>query len=308
MSQTPILRSLFATIGTDTTSDAELLRRFADANDRTAFELVARRHAELVWSVCRAALARDLHAAEDAFQATFVILARKAGMIRDGSAAGWLFRVARNVAVRARARSARQEVAPLLDVHTTEGLAEADALRNEVAPVVAEEVDRLSAQLREPVVLCFFEGHTYAEAAARLGWPIGTVASRLARAKDILRDRLSRRGVTLPAAGLSAVFVATPASASPLVRDALAVVTGPVDRVSPAVLSLTQGVLSAMRFAKLKSVAALVAVAVGFSVALAAVPRPATEPLNATPAPRTPVTPFTRVEPPKEKTPKDLEA
>src|SRR5262245_4302155 len=192
MSQTPILRSLFATIGTDTTSDAELLRRFADADDRTAFELVVRRHAELVWGVCRAALARDLHAAEDAFQATFLILARKAGAIREGSAAGWLFRVARNVAVRA---CARPEASPLPDTLAMTGVSvEDEVARREVAPVVAEEVDRLAASLRDPVVLCFFEGHTHAEAAARLGWPIGTVASRLARAKDILRARLSRRG------------------------------------------------------------------------------------------------------------------
>ena len=204
MSESPIFRALSVAVGAaDTSPDGELLRRFAEAADRTAFELVVRRHAELVWGVCRAALPRDPHAAEDAFQATFLILARKAASVRDGSAAGWLFRVARNVAVRARGRAARQDMRPLPDaLATASDSAENEAARSEAIPAVAEEVDRLAAKLREAVVLCFFEGHTHAEAAVRLGWPIGTVASRLAKAKDLLRERLTRRGIALSAGGL----------------------------------------------------------------------------------------------------------
>ncbi|MCI0701999.1 MAG: sigma-70 family RNA polymerase sigma factor [Planctomycetia bacterium] len=276
----PILRSLFVTVGSDTASDSELLRRFAETNDRTAFELVVRRHAELVWGVCRAALPRDLHAAEDAFQATFLILARKAATIRDGSAAGWLFRVARNVAVRARSAHVLQ---PLVDTLPAKGNSvEEEAARREIAPIVSEEVDRLAATLRDPVVLCFLEGHTHAEAAARRGWPVGTVASRLARAKNILRDRLSRRGVAFPAAGLVAVFASPPAPAATLIRAALVIATGPADQVPAPVLSLTKGVLSAMRFAKLKLISALVVVAVGLSVALAAVSGSGTQPITNT--------------------------
>src|SRR5215471_13048088 len=116
MVDTPILRALSAAVGaTDTAPDAELLRRFAEANDRSAFELVVRRHAELVWNVCCSALPRDLHAAEDAFQATFLALARRASAIRDASAAGWLFRVARNASARARARIAQRKTEPLPD-------------------------------------------------------------------------------------------------------------------------------------------------------------------------------------------------
>ncbi len=280
MSQKPLLHTLSTTLAlTDTAPDAELLRRFAEVGDQTAFELVVRRHAELVWGVCRAVLPGDTHTAEDAFQATFLVLARKAASIRDGSAAGWLFRVARNAAVRARTRAARRTGEMLPDaLACTAAPVEEEAGRQEVAPVVAEEVNRLGSALREPVVLCFFEGHTHAEAADRLGWPIGTVASRLARAKDVLRDRLTRRGVALPAAGLATVFASTTAPAAPLVRSALAIATGPVNHVSPTVLSLTHGVLSAMRFTKLKTIAALVTVAIGLTTALAAVPRHSGEP------------------------------
>ncbi|WP_162672870.1 sigma-70 family RNA polymerase sigma factor [Gemmata massiliana] len=280
MSQKTLLHTLSTTLGlTDTAPDAELLQRFAEVGDQTAFELVVRRHAELVWGVCRAVLPGDTHTAEDAFQATFLVLARKAASIRDGSAAGWLFRVARNAAVRARTRTARRTGEILPDALACTGApVEEEVGRQEVAPVVAEEVNRLGSALREPVVLCFFEGHTHAEAANRLGWPIGTVASRLARAKDVLRDRLTRRGVALPAAGLAAVFASTSAPAVPLVRSALAIATGPVNHVSPTVLSLTHGVLSAMRFTKLKTIAALVTVAIGLTTALAAVPRHSGEP------------------------------
>ena len=140
-------------------------------------------------------------------------------------------------------------------------------MRREAAAIVAEEVARLAAKFREPIVLCVFEGHTYAEAATRLGWPVGTVASRLARAKDILRDRFVRRGVALPAAGLAAVFAPTASAA--LVRSTFATVTGPAAGVPPAVLSLTNGALFAMRFAQLKMLAAA-AVALGLTAALAA--------------------------------------
>lgn len=276
MTDTPILRTLSAAVGApDAAPDGELLRRFAEAADRTAFELVVRRHAEMVWGVCRAALARDRHAAEDAFQATFLILARKAATIRDASAAGWLFRVARNVAVRARARAARRDAHPLSETLAAMGeTAEESASRGEIAPLVMEELDRLAARFREPVVLCFFEGHTHAEAAARLGWPIGTVASRLARAKDMLRDRLTRRGVVLPAAALGPLFVPTTGTAAPalLIRSAVGIAAGLPGRVPPTVLSLTEGVLSAMRYAKLKSLVAVTALIAGLTAALAGVP------------------------------------
>lgn len=275
MSETPILRTLSVAFGiAESAPDSELLRRFAESDDRTAFELVVHRHAELVWGVCRSALPRDPHAAEDAFQATFLILARKATTVRDGSAAGWLFRVARNVAVRARGRSARHSMRSLPDSLATAGVSvEEEAARQEVVPVVAEEVDRLTAKLREAVVLCFFEGHTQAEAARHLGWPIGTVASRLARAKDVLRGRLTRRGVVLPAGGVATVLTATQtAMAVPaaLVRDAVAITAGDAKGSAPTVHSLSEGALSAMQFAKLKPIVAAMVVVAGVTAAVTA--------------------------------------
>jgi RNA polymerase sigma factor (sigma-70 family) len=306
MPQTPILHALSAALGADGTPDAELLRRFAEAHDRTAFELLVRRHAELVWGVCRATLPHDPHAAEDAFQATFLALARRASSIRDASAAGWLFQVARNAATRARANFTRRYVEPLPDALAVPGpAADESAAMREVAGVVVEEVDRLDAKFRTPVVLCFFEGHTHEEAAARLGWRVGTVASRLARAKDVLRARLTRRGLALPAAGLATVFTAVSAGAAPL-RPTLAVVSAQV-RVPPGVLLLTEGVLSAMRFAQLKTAVAVVVLAVGLTVALAAVPRDGTSPPRADRAHL--IGAKAVPDPPKEKPdPKELEA
>ncbi len=280
MTDSPILRALSVAVSdTDTVPDVELLRRFTEASDGTAFELLVRRHAELVWGVCRAALPRDLHAAEDAFQATFLALARRAGTIQDRSAAGWLFRVARNAA--GRVRSANRSAAPLPDgLATTSPSVDSTAGLREVVPIVAEEIDRLAAKFRDPVVLCFYEGHTHAEAAERLGWSVGTVASRIARAKDRLRTRLTRRGVTLPTAGVAGVLATSPLSAAPelLVRSTVTNALGPVGQVPPAIHLLSQGVLSAMRFPNLQPFVVVATLALGLTAALVAAPWTVTEP------------------------------
>jgi RNA polymerase sigma factor (sigma-70 family) len=209
MSDRSVLHSLAVTLAdSDSVSDADLLRRYAESADAVAFELLVRRHAELVWAVCRSAHPGDHQTAEDAFQATFLALARKAGSVRGPSVAGWLFRVARNAAVRAK----RRPDSPLSDEVAVVPTDRAES--TEVVRIVSEEVDRLAAKFREPVLLCFYEGFSHAQAAERLGWAVGTVASRLARAKDRLRDRLTRRGVALPAAGIGAlVGGSAPASA-----------------------------------------------------------------------------------------------
>jgi len=245
----PLLSPLaVALAGTDAVSDAELLRRYTADADAVAFELLVRRHADVVWAVCRSVHPTDHHAAEDAFQTTFAVLARKAGVVREGSAAGWLFRVARNAAVRSRRRSlhtlTEEHPAPQSD-------RVADA---EVARVVAEEVDRLSDKFRQPVLLCFYQGQTHAQAAARLGWATGTVASRLARAKERLRERLTRRGVGLPAVGVGVLLGTAPVSA---VRAACR----PTTNLTDAVRSLTAEVHRSMTTNQLKRV--LVAVLAG---------------------------------------------
>lgn len=228
-------------------SDADLLHRFAAVRDEAAFELLVRRHADLVWKVCRGVLRQEADA-EDAFQATFLALARKAGSVRDGCAAGWLHRVALHAALKLRAKAARSAAAELPDVPAPSG---PDPAR---ATAVHEELGRLGDRYRLPVLLCDLEGHTHAEAAKVLGWPVGTVSGRLSRGRDRLRQRLERRGVALGAVAI------TGSASGDLVRSAASAACG---GASPAVISLAEGVLSAMRTAKLKLMAAVSAAAVG---------------------------------------------
>jgi RNA polymerase sigma factor (sigma-70 family) len=226
-------------------SDADLLRRFAAVRDEAAFELLVRRHADLVWKVCRGVLRQEADA-EDAFQATFLALARKAGSVRGGCAAGWLHRVALHAALKLRAKASR--TADLADVPAPAGPDPA------LAVAVHEELGRLGDRYRLPVLLCDLEGHTHAEAARVLGWPVGTVSGRLSRGRDRLRQRLERRGVAL------ALVAITGSASGNLIRSAVSAAGG---GASPAVVSLAEGVLSAMRTAKLKLMAAVSAAAVG---------------------------------------------
>jgi RNA polymerase sigma factor (sigma-70 family) len=199
--------------GTDTTvaSDGELLRRFQTRGDETAFELLVWRHGPMVLGVCRRVLGEH-HAAEDAFQATFLTLARKAGTIgvRD-AIAGWLYTVARRVALAARARQARYLTHELsadgVDVAEPGYLPPDELSDREERELLREEVDRLPMAFRAVIILCCLEGRTRAQAAEQLGVPIGTVESRLARAQDRLRRSLLARGLALAVAPF-AVFLA----------------------------------------------------------------------------------------------------
>jgi RNA polymerase sigma factor (sigma-70 family) len=192
---------------TDAVSDGELLRRFQTNGDEAAFELLVWRHGPMVLGACRRVL-RDDHAAEDAFQATFLTLARKAGSIgvRD-AVAGWLYTVAHRVAVEALQRRVRREA-----LERPEGLADAEGwgylpadepARREEGELVRAEVEKLPDAFRAVVVLCCLEGRTRAEAAQQLGVPAGTVESRLVRARERLRRGLAARGLALAAAPLT---------------------------------------------------------------------------------------------------------
>jgi RNA polymerase sigma factor (sigma-70 family) len=237
------LLSSAASVG-DLVSDGVLLRRFAQEQDTPAFELLVRRHADAVWTACRGVLASEADA-EDAFQATFLVLARKARTVRREHIGGWLHRVAVNAALKLRARSARVVIATSeqLDALPAPESGDPDA---DLSALVQEELAGLPERYRLPVVLCALEGHTHDEAAKALGWPVGTVSSRLSRARTLLRERLARRGVSAPAVVLPALGL-PPA----LVRDATAVVVGVVP-ILPKISSLTEGVLSMMRFAQYK--------------------------------------------------------
>src|SRR5262249_34877571 len=137
---------------------------------------------------------------EDAFQATFLVLVRKAPAL-DGSRslAGWLHTVARHVALRARTRDARRRDREAGHLPPTPADPLDEVAWRDLRPALDEEVGRLADRYRLPVVLCYLEGKSHEATAAELGWPKGTVAGRLARARDLLRGRLTRRGLTLPA-------------------------------------------------------------------------------------------------------------
>src|SRR5262249_45040927 len=160
--------------------------------DEEAFAGLLRRHGPLVFGVCRQVLG-DAHDAEDAFQATFLVLARKAATVaRQDSLAAWLHRVALNVARTARTAAARRRAPERETALRTRPGPGDEVAPGDWQPLLHEEVDRLPEKYRVPVVLCYLEGRTHEEAARQLGWPLGSVKGRLARARDLLRARLTR--------------------------------------------------------------------------------------------------------------------
>src|SRR5262245_29668249 len=254
-------------------SDGDLLERFLARCDAEAFAALVRRHGPTVLGVCRRVL-RHTQDAEDAFQATFLVLTRKARSIaRRGALGSWLYGVAYRVALKARddaVRRRRHERRAA--IRTEDAPARADP-GDAVRPILDDEVNRLPDKYRQPVVLCYFEGKTYQEAARLLGWPAGTTAARLARARAVLHNRLVRRGVTL-SSGALAVRLAegtTAAADACLLAEvtAKAAVRWLIDpatvAVSIPVIALSQGVVNAMVLQRLKAVAGVL-LAVGLLV------------------------------------------
>ena len=180
-------------------SDGQLLDRFVERREGAVFEAIVRRHGPMVWGVCRRVL-RDHHDAEDAFQATFLVLARKAASVMPREKLGnWLYGVAYQTAMKARAMRAKRRGREGQVPDMPEPMAAPDDLRDELAESLDRELSRLPEKYRIPIVLCDLEGRTHKEAASQLGWPIGTVSSRLSRARSMLAKRLSRRGLSLSA-------------------------------------------------------------------------------------------------------------
>ncbi|MGH7169830.1 MAG: sigma-70 family RNA polymerase sigma factor, partial [Gemmataceae bacterium] len=194
-------------------SDQECLERFVAQRDEDAFAVLVRRHGPMVRGVCRRLL-HHRQDAEDAFQATFLVLARKAGSVRwIGSIGPWLYQVAYRLASKARVDAARRRE------HERQAAAEplapaADPSWREVCAALDEELQALAEKYRAPLVLCYLEGQTRDEAAERLGWSLGTLKRRLQQGRELLRVRLTRRGVTLPAALLSAGLTGNEAGAA----------------------------------------------------------------------------------------------
>jgi RNA polymerase sigma factor (sigma-70 family) len=262
-----ILTTIRKLLGTNTAaaaSDAELLRRFVGGRDETAFELLVWRHAALVLGVCRQVL-HEAEAIEDAFQATFVVLARKAGSISRGeSLPAWLHRVAFRAALRARRQADRHRAGrqPGLDLEQVPAPPTSDLADEELRVLLHEEVLRLPARYRLPVVCCYLEGKTHEEAAAVLGWCKGTVAGRLARAREQLRRRLARRGVEMGLPALAVHLAADSAGWARRIGVLIQAVRALANESAPAGLSaravaLAEGVIQQMFWSKCKWAALL---------------------------------------------------
>ena len=259
-------------------SEWQLLARYLEQRDELAFAALVARHGPMVMGTCRRMLSRGADA-EDAFQATFLVLVRRARSLGPRDAIGpWLHGVAARVSMRARSQAARRTQVEPGAGDLTEVPDWRTSTDSEVAAIVDQEVERLPAKYRSPIVLCYLQGLTHEDAARQLNWPVGSVKGRLARARDLLRSRLLRRGIA-PAAAILGSSIGREASAAfdrelfeQTVNHCMSVTLGQatVDAVSVSIASLVKGALSAMIIEKVKW-AGFVALATGLALAGAVV-------------------------------------
>jgi RNA polymerase sigma factor (sigma-70 family) len=253
----PILRHLqrhFPGAGSRELTDLQLLERFAHHKDETAFAALVQRHGPMVYGVCRRVL-RRAEDAEDAFQATFLVLARKAAAVAWRESVGrWLYQVAYRLAAEARTRIARRDA---LEKQAAQRLKPADAQPEglpDVCAVLDEALHGLPARYQEPLVLCYLQGLTRDQAAEKLGWSLRTLERRLAQGRERLRKVLTRRGVTLSAALLAGSLTGIAADAAvstrlvaATVRAAVSFATGKAGLgggISATAAALAEGALS----------------------------------------------------------------
>jgi RNA polymerase sigma factor (sigma-70 family) len=253
------IRELFDHLRASPHADSELLTRYRLHHDQEAFSSLVRRHGPMVWGVCRRVL-RDTHAAEDAFQATFLVLAQKADAVRPPERLGaWLYAVAYRTALKARGRAYRQQRTERY--YASENLTpqQLNTDSAELQQFLDEQLLALPAKYREPLLLCAIRGLNKTQAAEQLGLAEGTVSSRLARARQMLRQRLERRGVMVPAGALTALLSAeTLAAAVPSTLSVQTIETANGHSlVSPAVQLLAHEVTRSMTLLKLKSLSAV---------------------------------------------------
>jgi RNA polymerase sigma factor (sigma-70 family) len=250
-------------------SDGQLLDCYITDRDEAAFAALVRRHGAMVWGVCRRVLAGH-HDAEDAFQAVFLVLARKAtSVVPRELVANWLYGVAYNIALKARAGVARRRIRERQVTPMPEPTAVELDLWRDLGPVLDQELNRLPDKYRVPVVLCDLEGKSYKEAAEQLGCSGGTFGARLSRARAILTERLTRRGVTLSAGALALVLSQNAASASvPAVVvsntikavGALAARQAVAGAISAKAAALCEGVVKNMLWTKLRGSVVILAI------------------------------------------------
>ena len=249
-------------------NDRQLLEQFADG-DETAFSALVDRYGGLVMGVCQRVL-QHTQDAEDAFQATFMVLARKADQVAwKDTVANWLHGAACRVSFQIRRERLRRQVlagrASDERYHSSLARPANDPSWSDVQPMLDEELDRLPAIYRQPLILCCLEGKTRDEAAAQLGWSVGSVKGRLERGREILRSRLAKRGFALSAVLAATLLTGGSVKAAvPLtlgletVRAGMAMATGQAaGLVSSQVLTLAQGAFHAMYMTKLKFAAAV---------------------------------------------------
>jgi RNA polymerase sigma factor (sigma-70 family) len=244
-------------------TDGRLLEDYISHRDEAALAALVSRHGPMVWGVCRRVLG-NYHDAEDAFQATFLVLVRKAVSIAAKELlANWLYGVAHQTALKARATAAKRKVRESQVAEMAEPEQTRQDLWHDLQPLLDQELSRLPDKYRAPIILCDLEGKTRKEAALQLGWPEGTVAGRLARARGMLAKRLTRYVgalsggalVTMLAQEASACVPASVVSSTTKAASLLA--AGQVvaaGGISAKVITLTEGVLKAMFLNKLTGV------------------------------------------------------
>jgi RNA polymerase sigma-70 factor (ECF subfamily) len=226
------------------------LDSFLARRDEAAFEALLRRHGPMVLGVCRRVL-RNTHDAEDVFQATFLVLSRKAGSIRSRQVvASWLYGVAYRTAMKARTMNAKRRAKERQAGELSRAEPSTDAAHEELLAQLDHELNRLPDKYRVPVVLCELEGRSRKEVARLLGMPEGTLSWRLVQAKKLLARKLSRYG-TVAVAALLAEGAAS-ACLSPVLRASTAKAVLTAGAVSAEVMALTEGVIKAMLLTKLK--------------------------------------------------------
>ena len=256
------LRKISATKEMHDLADADLLQRFVVSRDEIAFAALVHRHGPMVLSVCQRVLG-DFHSAEDAFQATFMVLVRKAASLRKRELLGnWLYGVAQRVASKARAKAAafQNRQRELTDMPRPEPLD--DLTWQELRPILDEEIGRLPEKYRAPIVLCYLQGKSHEQAAKELGWPRRSFSSRLDHARDLLRRKLTGRGVALSAGALTATLAEKTAGeavgAMLIINTAKAAASVAAGKAVPATilsaeaLALTREVLKGMVAMKVK--------------------------------------------------------
>jgi RNA polymerase sigma factor (sigma-70 family) len=259
-------------------SDAHLLRQFIEQHDEAAFAALTRRHGPMVMAVCLR-VAHNRQDAEDAFQATFLVLVRKAASIASRHLLGnWLYGVAYNTALKARAAAVKRRSREKQVTDMPEPAMAEPERWHDLLPHLDQELTRLPDKYRIPIVLCDLEGKTHKQAAEQLGCPEGSLSSRLSRARAMLAKRMTRHGLALSGSSLAAVLAQNTATASLPIRvifktiqGATLIVSGQAADgvISAPVAALTEGVLKIMLLTKLKiATSVLFLIIAGLSVGI----------------------------------------